>query len=373
MADAHDIAVLGASGAGYAAAIQLARQGLDVALLAGPASATESPLADWMPAGVFKDCPALRGLKSSGTDASFQSIVFHSADLAEQAAYRSRTVVGYFLHMQAWLSALEKSARKAGVKLARVDAPAGLELQEGGVRLVAERPIEARLLMIAAGSPMEIVTRLALPVRSVPTSSLTICGLDVPVTAAQKRALDKHLHVVALEGTDRLGVYFVAGGDLHVRIIFNTARVEAAAAGQALRELIAELAEAGLLPEGLDLARSEAALWRPPAGVALDLETHLAKRTLLIGTAGGFASALTGQTLDASIRSAEVAADVAARALDADRTQEILAEYKSLWRNELADRIRPPGTSAQMLLPMVLSNQAITTRFARAFLEGQKL
>jgi len=277
------------------------------------------------------------------------------------------------LHSQKLRSALDSAARRAGVGRLRLREPPELDLQEAGVVLTGKRQTRARLLLIAQDSPAEAMTRLSLSDRSAPAGSLSLCGLDVPLTPAQRRKLDRDLHVVALGGPRRLGVYFAAGRSLHVRIIFGSRQVPPRSGGEALSRLVADLQQAGLLPDKLNLAHAAVAMWHPPGGVALDLETHLTKRTLLIGTAGGFASALTGQTLDPSVRSAMVAADVADRALKSDRPQELLAEYKSLWRDELADRIRPPGTSVRMLLPMVLSNQAITDRFARAFLFGENI
>lgn len=68
-----------------------------------------------------------------------------------------------------------------------------------------------------------------------------------------------------------------------------------------------------------------------------------------------------------------MAADVADRALRSSAVQDTLAEYKQQWRGPLADRIRPLGTSLQMLVPMILSNKAMAERFARAILHGENI
>ena len=70
---------------------------------------------------------------------------------------------------------------------------------------------------------------------------------------------------------------------------------------------------AGILPASLSLDKARGAVWYPPAGEALDMETHVAKRCILIGTAGGFADTITGQTLWPSIRSAMIGAEAVAR------------------------------------------------------------
>ena len=382
MPKSYDIAVLGATAAGYVAAITLAKKGRKVIVLSAPGSATESPLADWIPADVVKACPVLGSLRSSGMEAPFRQVHFHSADLEQQAAYRSRTTAGYVLRRANLLSAFAKAARRAGVDRAELIGASAVELQENAVAVRAKRPCQAALLLIAQDRPAEVIARLALPARSVPVGQIAVCGLDIPAGRAR---LDKALHVVAWPGgRERLGMFFGAGSVLHVRVLSIAAPASGRTAGPAKREsegqliealgqLVARLQGGGLLPARLSLSRATAAIWRPPGGVALELETHLAKRALLIGTAGGFASAMSGQTLDASIRSALVAADVVDRALRGKRLQEALAEYKRKWRNKLADRIRAPGTSLKMLLPIVFANKTMANRFARALLYGESL
>jgi flavin-dependent dehydrogenase len=177
--------------------------------------------------------------------------------------------------------------------------------------------------------------------------------------------------VVAFGGTDMMGVFFAVGGLLHVRII--SAAFAPPATIDSLVKLISGLQGKDLIEGRLELNKAKAAIWHPPGGMALELEMHTAKRTMLVGTAGGFASATTGQTLDPSVRSALVAADVADKALHSRKVQEAIWQYKNQWREKLAQRIRPSGTSLQMLLPMVLSNKAIMGKFAKAFLYGKSL
>lgn len=391
MPRSYDIAVLGGTAAGYVAALTLARKGHKVAVLAGGGSGSESPLADWIPADALTLCPALRSVRSSGTDGAFREVRFHSEQLDRQARYRCRGTAGYVLRSGAFLSALARAARKAKVEVASLADSPDVELGESAVAVRgrsagrgAGRPREFRaaLLLIAQGRPAEVVAKLALPVRSVPTGRIAICGLDAPRGRAR---MDNALHVVAwASGRERLGMFFAARGLIHVRIIAIAEPPPAEQAGrrgsmlpgglgEALSQLIGRLQGGGLLPAKLDLTRAAGAIWRPPGAVALELETHLAKRTLLVGTAGGFASAVTGQTLDASIRSALVAADVADRALRGKAVQDSLAGYKRQWQSKLAERIRPPGTSLKMLLPIVFSNQAMANRFARALLYGERI
>ena len=379
MPTAYDIAVLGATPAGYVAALTLARQGHTAAVMDCPASRTESPLADWMPAELVRTCPALKAVAKTGTDGPFRAVQFHSADLAREAVFQQRTHAGFVLRRARLVKALEGRARKAGIRIVRARHTVRPELEESSISLGSRPRVRAALLLIAQDSPAEAVASLGLAVRAAPSGRMTVWGIDVPF---RSRSPDKALHVVAFEKSDQLGMFFVAGDVLHVRIV-ATRRTRPASAGpeasdgavgaNALGELIARLQQGGLLPAKLNLGKATAAAWNPPGGAALELESHLAKRTLLIGTAGGFASAMSGQTIDPSVRSALVAAEVVHEALASDGVQEALADYKKRWRDPLADRIRPPGTTLRMLMPMVLSNKAMTARFAKALLYGESL
>lgn len=370
MAKVYDIAVLGATAAGYVAAASLARQKHTVVVVDAPAGRTESPLADWIPSDLPRDCELFRKAKSA-LGVPFKSMVFHSADLTRQAEYTSRGTLGYILQSEKLLEGLDGLARKAGVEKIKLEQPPKLEMRETSVRLHGQRELSSQLLLIAQDNPAEVVANLALPVRTVPPERMTICGLDAPLVRGRRAKAMPALHVVAFHGTDMMGMFFAVDGLMHVRIVSSAFAPPATI--DSLVKLISGLKTNDLLEGRLELNKAKAAIWHPPGGMALELEMHTAKRTMLVGTAGGFASATTGQTLDPSVRSALVAADVAENALHSRKVQETIWQYKNQWRETLADRIRPPGTSLQMLLPMVLTNKAILGKFARAFLYGQSL
>ncbi len=405
MTRTYDIAVLGATAAGYVAAVTLSKKGHNVVVLDTPSSTllpTESPLSDWLPADVFDTCPILRKVKSSVADGAFRAVSFHSGDLKRQSEYHSRSAVGFFLPPDRLLKSLAASARKAGAGTVKFDRAPELDLREQDVvlrdRAKSPREVCASVLLIAQGSPADAIADLTMPIQSAPAGRLAVCALDIPLPPSLRRKPDKTLHVVAPSeglsraesGVARFGMFFQVGGVLHVRIVFTVdsasahSRQHQADGGGKIVQFVRNLQQAGMLPASsgpakLNLSKAAAAVWHPPGGSALEMETHLAKRTLLIGTAGGFASAMSAATLAPSIISAMIAADVANRALrspqDAshDRLQETLSEYKDQWRDTLADRIRPPGTSIRMMLPMALTNKAMTARFAKAFLYGENI
>lgn len=141
---------------------------------------------------------------------------------------------------------------------------------------------------------------------------------------------------------------------------------------------VAGLREKGHLPDGRSLESPVAAA--VPAGSAIEFENHVGKRTLLVGDAGGFASAASGEGIFPAIRSAAIASKCVLKALEADQgktkgltCQDELMTFRNLWRREMASYLQMPNVNVTFLLPLIYSNQEITDRFARAFLFGENL
>jgi len=286
--------------------------------------------------------------------------------------YRARGAAGYFLQSADLCGALRTEARRAGVKVRVSRASPAIQLEEDHVELIGSSKLRARLLLVAHNHPADVITDLSLPVRNVPRSPMIIAGIDAPLgKKTGPGLLAGALHVVELPDRNELGIFFVTNSVLHARVI-SASRASGNRALE-LSAMLGALQKADILPGDLRLERARGAVWRPPAGVALELETHVAKRCLLTGTAGGFADSITGHTLTPSVRSALLAADVALGAADSDETQNILMRFKNSWRKSLASYLRPPNTSLQMLLPLLFANRRIVSKFTRALLYGENI
>ncbi|MGB2781474.1 MAG: hypothetical protein WBD63_08365, partial [Phycisphaerae bacterium] len=138
------------------------------------------------------------------------------------------------------------------------------------------------------------------------------------------------------------------------------------------------LRDTGRLPKGAHTAKPVAAII--PAGAAIEFENHVGKRTVLIGDAGGFAAAASGEGIYPAVWSASIAARCILEALAADRgerkgttCQDALLEFRSAWRREMAPYLQMPNVNLQFLLPLIFTNRRIADRFARAFLFGENL
>jgi len=372
VAKLYDIAIVGGTPAAYAAAYSLARAGCDVLAVDWPDTTAECPLSDWVGRRFFRLAGLPASLSKACKAAAFKRVCYHDRACLRRAEHRRRSTSGYFLGAEALVKALRSSARKAGATLRSARAPCDIELGEDCTRLIGTRRFRARLLILAQGSPRDAVASLSLSREKVPACPLVVAGLDVPLARRGRPPRgDGTLHVVESSRRGGLGMFFVVGGVLHVRVICASWAQQTQASE--LSAMLERLHDAKILPGELILERLRGAVWRPPAGLALDMESHAAKRCLLVGTAGGFSEPVTGQTIQPSVHSALLACKTAISALKSKRMQETLGGFKSSWRRRLADYLRPPNTSLHMLLPLLFVNDEIVSRFTGALLDGENI
>jgi len=369
----YDVAILGATPAGLAAACYLAKKHCDVVVVRAPTQPTECPLADWVPRTFFRMKHLPTGLVGQSKAQPFFRVCYHNATLAKEVEYRGRAVAGYFVLRSHLTKALRSAATKAGAKVVAMSAPPAIRLEEDHVELSGARHVQAQVLLVAQERPNNILSQLAMPLRTVPGDPLLVAALNIPLPARKASPQTKAgaLHVVELAERTELGMFFVTGRVLHLRVVSTSH-----ASGNRVAELsgmLRSLQDADILPSDLPAKGVKGAVWSPPAGVALELETHVAKRCLLAGTAGGFVESITGQSLTPSVRSALLAADVAIEALHSSQPQNTLMKYKTSWRKSLADYLRPPNTSLHMLLPLLFVNRRIVSKFTRALLYGENI
>jgi hypothetical protein len=320
---------------------------------------------------VLEQEPALKNLLKTAGAGTFNEVRFYSADGKHTASHSGRKTLGYLLPAGSLCAALTAAGKQAGVVYADICELSAVRLQEDAAIFPGPPAAAAKVLLIACSRPAEIFSQLALPGRNVPRGILMGTAID-SAWPADKVAehLGSALHVVNLAHGD-MAIAFGVGSTVHLRLIQPVEmRLDTAALAAALPQL---LQAAGVLPDEFALAHPRVACWVTPDAVALDLEDHVAKRTLLIGTAGGFADRVTAQTLWPTIRSAVLAADVTDKALAAGDIQGTLNTFNTLWRRELADALRPPHTAIGMLFPLLFSNRQMVVRFAGAMLSGKAL
>ncbi len=371
MGQVFDIAVVGATAAGYAAAHYLAKRGCEVVLVDAPHVANECPLTDWAPGNFFRLKGIPKSLRKDAGATEFERVCYHDLKLEKHVQSRLLRPLGVLVEYSRLCKAFHAAAVKANVKFRSSTTPPTIQLEEDQVRLVGTTQVVAKLLLITHSQPGEGLVDLAIPGRMGPRSQLVVAALNVPVGSEESDTFDRALHVLELPERTELGLFFAFAGTVHLRVISNSPA--AGTRASELSSMVTDLQRAGILPGSLQLGRARGAVWHPPAAAALELESHVAKRCILAGTAGGFAESITGQTLRPSVESALLAADAAMAALKSPDTQETLMRFKTSWRKHMADYLRPPTTALHLLLPLLFVNQSIVGKFTRALLYGENI
>ena len=165
--------------------------------------------------------------------------------------------------------------------------------------------------------------------------------------------------------------YVIAGAGRLVVGLTSTAGK--ATAAELFAQFCRMVTQCALIPSDLPLEPEAADTWLSPAGAAVELETHVAKRAVLIGRAGGFVAAVSSQDAYPEMWSAQLAADIALRALASSNPQDEMGRFDAAWRTPMAHYLQPPNTDLQFLLPLVFSNSQMADRLARAILTGQPI
>jgi flavin-dependent dehydrogenase len=359
----YDVLIVGGGPAGALAALRVARQRATALVVEAEEAGQAGPSLGWLgPAGIAlcKEC----GVSAKAVGArEFSGLRLHSWDLKRSSMARDPGLRGWLVQRAACEAALLRRATKAGAHVLRDVAPRELDLTEDRavLHLGAGREACGRILLVADGaaSPTARLANLtsAAQLRDVPQ-----CLFVEYETQRKETRLD-----VAV-GANRAGqIATVVRFDKTVSVAITT-RATDVPARQQFRAFCAAAVPAGLLPEEVpDEPRARLS----PGGVALDMDTHVGKRCLLVGEAGGFVAAFSNEGIYPAMRSGWIAAATALQALEAPVVQDELASFGAAWRRDLADYLRMPNTDLSLLVPLVFNNEQMSRRVARAFLLGQ--
>jgi len=378
----YDVIVVGAGPSGASAARFLAEAGASVALIDAAKFPRHKPCAGWLNGLAVRQFAFVDAARRRTGAAPFKRLVFHSPDLEQEAEFKSRAHVGYVTDRDAFDHALVQAARDAGAKTVLGKAVTRVETGERQATavLAGGRRLAGRLLVGADGVHSTVATSAGLRPRWSPGQLVYTLSPTVALTARQKTAgfgARPAIHVAPGFG-GAMGYAWAFPGRRHVNVGVGVRTDEV----QRLRTLFADWVGAverlGLLPAKAGLDDPEGCVI--PAGAAVEFENHVGKRVVLVGDAGGFASAATGEGLYPAIASARVAADCLLAALEADTgqrrgttCQDELLKFRTLWRRRIAAHLQMPNVNVTFLLPLIYTNQEICDRFARAFLFGENL
>jgi flavin-dependent dehydrogenase len=238
--------------------------------------------------------------------------------------------------------------------------------------------LSGRILVGADGAHSTVARATGLRPDWEPRQLVVCLSKIIPLTARQRGPLGKAGIHVSLGFGGAPGYAWAFPGAAHVAVGVGVRGGDDHQLKTLYEAWTRGLQAKGLLPKAAAVANPEGAV--VPAGAALEFESHVGKRTVLIGDAGGFASAATGEGIYPGIQSAAIAAGCVLRALDADHRprkgvhcQDELQTFKTLWRQTMAPHLQMPNVNVAFLLPLIYTNQEIADRFGRSFLFGDSL
>lgn len=369
---------MGAGTAGTTAAILLARHGQQVILVeSAPRLTRKNHAPDWLCA------PGVELLDELGIDCAaklgepFEGLTFHSPDLAKTAHSPAKNPPAYRINYPQLVSQLHQIAREAGVEIVHEAAARRIDVGEGKVcvELGDTDPLEAAFLLLADGAGRTLCggsadTTILTPVPPA-TTGRWFATLELPAATRGKDARDGHLHW--LLGLDRHRSCLLWWSDGSTIVLSLFAPGTGTTVAQKLCQNAARLLETGLIASKQPLDPAAVVLRPAPARSALEIDTHVTKRCLLIGDAGGFISETSGSGIYAGAWSARLGAESLITAADSPHPQDQLRQFSTTWRCTMADYLRPPNTDVHFLLPLIFSNQQMADRMAAAFWQGQNI
>lgn len=364
MTDLRDVIVVGGGPAGSAAALFLRQRGHDVLLVdearfprdkvCGESVSPES----WRLLEALGAAPRVRDLRPH----PLRGMILTAPDgTSFRGEYRGAREPGFALRREAFDDALLTTAREAGVEVREGTRATGILVEHGqvaGVRCENGRGPEvcrARLIIGADGRRSIVARRLGLLREHRSLRKFSVRG-----------------HWDGMEGLTELGEMHVGGGGYcgvaplspvgaNVAFVLDK-REMVGAAGDLEGFYRRTLARWPRLAERLGRAR----LLGPPRAIgplALEARHVAVPGAALVGDSAGFYDPFTGEGVTLALRSAELAAAVAHRALDAPGPAD-LSEYERLRRAATLDKFRLNRLLQRVVAWPALSN-AVARRLAR--------
>ncbi len=361
----HDVIVVGAGASGALAAVLLAKAEHDVLLLDANRFPMQATSTDWLSphaANIFKSAavPTKEILGDPIRHCSLYLADF-SKSIDPELPARTAFLVDYGQLTQAIIRQFQ-----AGRHGRFEDQTDVVEIRLGEDKITAlladGRRCVGRFLLLATGTDTRLVEQTGLSTGFDAGEGWWASAYSCPSGAlAAPGRMDC---VLAVGGAGGVGYRMSKDGLLTVGVCVEGSASDA----QRELELLSDrFMQHGLMPPDWAEHGRGVTPSRSAAGVALEMDSHVAKRTLLIGHAGGFAASYTNEGIYPSLWSAALASRVMTEALRSSVPQDTLRQFENLWRTELAGHLRMPFTDSQSILPLVFSNKQMAGKMVESF------
>ncbi len=361
----HDVLVVGAGISGATAAALLAPAPCDVLLLEARKKQDQQQCTDWLnphAKTILEDAavPTNELLREP-----IRRCVFYSADFSKSIEPALPEEPAYVVDCARLVRAMLKQFQ-AG-KYGRFEDQAEVRLVEPGeevvtVSLADGRRFAGKLLLIATGERAQLVEQVGLSVNPSLEEALRAASYRCP--GGEYAEAGRMDYVLGLGGSGGIGYRMSRDGSLTVGVCVDSSSADAV---EHLRQVSTRFQQQALLPAHWPEYAEGASPVRSPAGLSLVMESHVAKRTLVIGQAGGFIASYTNEGIYPCMWSAKLASGVVVEALRSSNPQDKLRKFETLWRTELASHLSPPNADAQSILPLVFSSQQMADKMLKSF------
>ena len=369
--DMHDVAIVGAGPAGATAAILLAQKEYDVVLIDREPLPRSVARLGWLNTRAMPMLKEMGVKPKSGAYSKISDVAFVNADFSKSTQPVFDEIPGYLVDRLQFADALTQRARKSGAKVYGEQLVGEIALKEDCVEIAMEPgpSIKSKLLLLAAGSDTRFLDRLGFASQPGAAAYWTA---QVNATLPEKLAGNsaKLTAVLGLDKAGSFGVVCTSRDQVSVTLSWLMGQEDVVSS---LIVLCKSAFAHKIIPVDLSGEAVRVKAVKSPASVALDLDTHVGKHTLLIGDAGGFVAAASNEGVFPAMWSAQIAAEVVGKALATKHSQDELMGYDTAWRMQMADYLRSPNTDPQFLLPLVFSNQAMANRMGAAFFNGENI
>jgi len=373
--DTCDVLVCGAGPAGSTAAIGLAQAGLKTVLCDGQTFPRDKACAGWVNARAFAEFGFLKDRAEALCERTIYGMTFLSPNLDQRTSYEAEDVQGYVVSRRQFDHGLARLATEAGATLVEGTALTELRQAEDSVLAVLEGGHQYRAqFLVGADGVNTVAGRLSGLNPGFADDDLVVAvEQEFPASPGLLEELGgeraRLLIALAYDYIPGYGWVFPHRETVSVGVGARMDRISNIR--ETHRKFVADLQDRGLLPRDADPGEARSALI--PAGAALTRERTADGRVLLVGDAGGFVAAATGEGIYPGMQTGRLAAQAIVEGLSQGKHAEVAETYRTLVRRELTAHLEMPAVDLSLMMDLLFKDQRLADKLARAFLFGEPI